>query len=66
MTWNAVMAKNFLIRERARFQFRCEAFNVFNRANFSTPSTNINGGAFGFVTGAGSGRTLLLGLRLDY
>ena len=66
MIWNAVMAKNFSIRERARFQFRCEAFNAFNRANFGNPGTNISSGSFGLVTGASSGRSLLLGLRLDY
>jgi len=64
--WNIVAAKNFMIRERARFQFRCEAFNAFNRANFPTPSSNISSGAFGLVTWANAGRSLLLGLRMDY
>ncbi len=66
MTWNAVAAKNFWAGERARFQFRCEAFNAINRANFSSPGTNINSGSFGLVTSAGAGRSLLFGLRLDY
>jgi hypothetical protein len=65
-TWNIVAAKNFSIRERARFQFRCETFNTFNRASFSNPSTNINSGSFGLVTSAGSGRNLMFGLRVDY
>jgi hypothetical protein len=66
MNWNAAAAKNFWVRERARFQFRCEAFNAFNRANFSSPGSNISSGSFGLVTSAGSGRSLLFGLRLDY
>jgi hypothetical protein len=66
MNWNIVAAKNFPIGERARFQFRCETFNTFNRANFSGPGTNISSGSFALVTGAGSGRNLMLGLRLDY
>jgi hypothetical protein len=66
-TWNLVVAKNFPVAgERARFQFRWEMFNAFNRANFNAPNTNINSGAFGIVTGAGSARTMLFGLRLDY
>lgn len=66
-TWNLVVAKNFPIAgERARFQFRWEMFNAFNRANFNAPNTNINSGAFGIVTGAGAARTMLFGLRLDY
>jgi hypothetical protein len=66
MTWNIVAAKNFQITERTRFQFRCEAFNAFNRANFGSPSGNISGGSFGLVGSAGSGRNLMFGLRLDY
>jgi hypothetical protein len=41
-------------------------FNAFNRANFSNPNTNITSGTFGIVTGAGSARAMLFGLRLDY
>ena len=66
-TWNLSAAKNFYLgAERARLQFRAEAFNAFNRVNFNAPNTNINSGAFGIVTGAGAARTMLFGLRLDY
>ena len=66
-TWNLSAAKNFYLgAERARLQFRAEAFNAFNRVNFNSPNTNINSGAFGIVTGAGAARTMLFGLRLDY
>jgi hypothetical protein len=65
--WNLVLAKNFpLVRERARFQFRWEMFNAFNRPNFNNPNTNITSGVFGLVTGAGNARAMLFGLRLDY
>jgi len=64
--WNTVLAKNFYIKERARAQFRWEMFNASNRANFSNGNTNINGGSFGLVTSAGSGRSMLFGLRFDY
>lgn len=64
--WNTVLAKNFYIRERARAQFRWEMFNAFNRANFNNGNTNINSGSFGLVTSAGSGRSMLFGLRFDY
>jgi hypothetical protein len=66
-TWNFVVGKNFrLPSERARLQFRWEMFNALNRANFSNPSTSISGGSFGLVTSAGSGRSMLFGLRLEY
>jgi hypothetical protein len=65
-TWNIALSKNFAIRERARLQFRFEAFNAFNRANFSNPNTNISGGSFGLVTAAGNARNLQFEARLDY
>ena len=54
------------MRERVILQFRTELFNAFNRANFSNPSTNINGGTFGLVTAAGNARNVQFELRLDY
>jgi hypothetical protein len=67
VTWNSVLGKNFyLFNERTRMQVRVEAFNAFNRANFANPNTNINSGAFGVVTYAGAGRSILLSMRLDY
>ena len=68
--WNITLAKNFMIKERARVQFRWDMFNAFNRANFIanswTPSTNISGGDFALVGAAESGRAMLFGLRIDY
>lgn len=65
--WNGGVHKNWKFAEdRAQLQFRWEAFNAFNRANFSNPNTNIQSGSFGLVTTAGSGRSMLFGLRLDY
>jgi len=40
--------KEFGVRERLAFQFRAEAFNLFNRTNFySLTSTNSNASGFG-------------------
>jgi hypothetical protein len=68
IVWNFVLAKNFYIgeNERSRFQFRWEMFNALNRPNFNNPSRNVNGGSFGLVTSAQSGRAMLFALRLDY
>jgi hypothetical protein len=66
-TWNAGVHKNWRLgEERAQMQFRWEMFNAFNRPNFNNPTTNIQSGAFGLVTTAGSGRSMLFGLRLDF
>jgi hypothetical protein len=66
-TWNTGLHKNWRIGEdRAQMQFRWEMFNAFNRVNFNNPTTNIQSGDFGLVTTAGSGRSMLFGLRLDF
>jgi len=65
--WNTGIHKNWRIgEERAVMQFRWELFNAFNRANFNNPGTNIQSGDFGLVSTAGSGRSMLFGLRLDF
>lgn len=37
-TWDLSMLKNLYLSERLRLQFRAEAFNLLNRANFNTPN----------------------------
>jgi hypothetical protein len=36
------LQKQFSVRERLRFQFRIDAFNVFNHANFTGLNTTVN------------------------
>jgi len=66
---NFSLAKNFPIRERVRFQFRFETFNLFNHANFGNPSSTINTSTFGNITGLASGtgnRQIQLGGKLAF
>jgi hypothetical protein len=59
--------KDFAIRERARIQFRAEAFNSLNRANFDVPGTTFGTAGFGVITGTTtSPRQLQLGLRIEF
>lgn len=45
-----------LFRERIRSQFRLEIFNIFNRANYANPGTNINSASnFGLITNTRNG-----------
>jgi len=54
--------------ERARFQFRAEFFNVFNRVNFNSPANSttpsFSAGGFGTLTSAQDPRIGQLALKL--
>jgi hypothetical protein len=48
---DASIFRTFAITERVQFQFRAEALNATNHANFANPQADINNASFGFVTG---------------
>jgi hypothetical protein len=43
------LLKSFKITERARFKLQWEAYNVFNRANYSNPNGNIDQSTAGVI-----------------
>ena len=54
--------------ERFNLQFRWEAFNFFNRANYNAPATvvSVASPAFGSITSAGRAREMQFGMRLEF
>jgi hypothetical protein len=61
--------KTFQLSERYRFQFRVEAFNVFNHTNFQLGGVeivNLDDPSFGQAGGTFNPRQLQLGLRLAF
>ena len=47
--------KTFTIRERLRFTFRVEAFNIWNNPEFSNPNANVESATFGNITSTSGG-----------
>jgi hypothetical protein len=61
----------FTFGGRWRMQFRAEAFNAFNHANFTTPgadsaSTTLGGANFGRILAAAPARILQVSLKLNF
>jgi hypothetical protein len=44
VNFDMALQKQFTVKERLRFQFRFDAFNVFNHANFPLLNTTLNFG----------------------
>ena len=69
-------SKRIVLNERYQLQFRAEAFNIFNRAQFGAPNADISAGPgeFGVITqpvnttpiGTGTPRQIQFALRLEF
>jgi hypothetical protein len=64
---DASLFRQFSLTERMNLQFRAEAFNLPNHAQFDNPGANVSGANFGSITSAPpSERQIRLGLRLGF
>ena len=66
MTIDVSFFKDFVPRRSARIQFRLEAFNVTNRANFDLPGSALGASNFGVISSAGQARNIQLALKLIF
>jgi hypothetical protein len=70
--WNMSLFKNFAFTERARLEFRVDAFNIWNHTQFignvnqGGIDTNLGDSNFGAVTAAYDPRILQLGLKMVF
>jgi hypothetical protein len=60
---NFSLLKLISVRERARLQFRAEAFNLFNRTNYDLPDNFFGSPTFGQILSAQSPRRVQFGLK---
>jgi hypothetical protein len=65
---DAVISKNWSIRERARLQFRFETYNLFNHVRFGGPNTDPASASFGKVdpTEQNNARLVQMSMKLYY
>jgi hypothetical protein len=65
-TWDFGLIKGIPIRERLRGEFRFEAFNFINHANFGTPINSLANANFGRIQTAAAPRNLQLALKFMF
>ncbi|MGH9470764.1 MAG: TonB-dependent receptor, partial [Terriglobia bacterium] len=64
--FDLALEKDISITESKHIQFRAEAFNLFNHAQFQNPDGNVNSGTFGLVTGVNAPRILQMALKFIF
>jgi Carboxypeptidase regulatory-like domain len=63
--WDVALLKDTAIKEGINLEFRAEAFNTFNHAQFGQPDGNVNdNSSFGLITTANSPRIMQVSLKL--
>jgi hypothetical protein len=66
---DATLSREFAMRENRGFEFRAEAFNVFNHAQFFGPATvegNMSSGTFGHAVSAMAPRLMQIAVRYRF
>jgi carboxypeptidase family protein/TonB-dependent receptor-like protein len=62
--FDAAASKRFDLGAVTKLEVRVEAFNLFNRANFTAPSGNRSSGGFGTITSTYDPRQVQLGAKI--
>jgi len=68
--FDAALSRAFQIREGKRVEFRAEAFNAFNHANFALPVGSVadtnDPSTFGVITNDAGARVMQFSLRYEF
>jgi hypothetical protein len=63
-TVDLAASKSVALGGQARLQIRVEAFNLFNRVNFTPPAANRSNSSFGTITSTFDARQVQLGVKV--
>jgi hypothetical protein len=66
MQFNMSVGKTFAVGERARLQFRADAFNLFNTVNYDLPDGVLSSRNFGQAVSAFDSRQMQFALKLTF
>lgn len=66
VNFDFTFGKNFKFFESHNLEFRAEAFNAFNKANFGNPNATLTSPNFGRILSALPGRVVQLGLKYSF
>jgi hypothetical protein len=58
--------KDFHFNDRVHLEFRCEAFDSLNQAQFGLPESSVGTGNFGAIGSSGGSRDIQFSLKLVY
>jgi hypothetical protein len=64
--WNMALAKNIRVSETTGFEFRAEAFNLFNHTNPFGIGTQLNSSTYNHITSFRDPRVLQMGLKFNF
>ncbi|HYW45081.1 MAG TPA: carboxypeptidase regulatory-like domain-containing protein [Bryobacteraceae bacterium] len=64
--FNSAIFKDFVIRDRVRFQLRWEQYDVLNHPNWNGPNTSPTSSAFGKITGKSGNRDMQIAGRFSF
>jgi Carboxypeptidase regulatory-like domain/TonB dependent receptor len=64
--WNMALDKNIRVTETTGFEFRAEAFNMFNHTNPFGIGTQLNSATYNHITSFRDPRVLQLGLKFNF
>ena len=66
LQFDTALSRLFVLREKKKIEFRGEAFNILNRANFLNPTATLSSGNFGKILTANDPRIMQLAIKLMF